>query len=392
MQIVIGVNKMNYTITPANVDMRRVLHVCGAPDGLKSGPIVSQPFFWGIGKIEFMLSRSIASNGFLRGGKRNGGVMLASYDQPMHCQKAFELLTRDMGLADFDQSRAVAGEFAIARNKERPYCFGARTPNVVLLVHVPFLSNDAAIEDYSNRLMDDLYSFSLDPSLLDEWMAGSEGVEPSEEEDWTENMIHGISDAVQPHLATLSTKFRQKIMRDDYGNEDYSASINEIDYFAKNVIANQFNFDEGTIPLIRAALVRMALAFEKGNASRPINVDVESLDPFAFEQYCADSLTRCGWTARATKKSGDQGIDVLATRGGIKAVLQCKKLSSPVGNGAVQEAISGKAFEQADVACVVTNNTFTQAAKQLAAMSGVLLLHYRDLPQLSDRIGLAEGV
>jgi restriction system protein len=89
-----------------------------------------------------------------------------------------------------------------------------------------------------------------------------------------------------------------------------------------------------------------------------------------------------------TQASGDQGVDVVANLAGLKVVLQCKKYSQPVGNAAVQEVIAGKAFEQAHAAAVVTNATFTPSAKQLATTTGVHLLHYSELSQFSQKLGI----
>src|SRR5260364_238896 len=58
--------------------------------------------------------------------------------------------------------------------------------------------------------------------------------------------------------------------------------------------------------------------------------------------------------------------------------------SQPVGNAAVQEVIAGKVFEQADLAVVVSNATFTKSARQLATSAGVLLLHHEQLSELED--------
>jgi restriction system protein len=109
----------------------------------------------------------------------------------------------------------------------------------------------------------------------------------------------------------------------------------------------------------------------------------EALSPIEFESYCAEVIRKSGWHATTTKASGDQGIDVLATRNGFTAIFQCKKYSSPVGNKAVQEAIAGKAFASADIACVVSTAQYTQAAKDLAAKAGVYLLHYSELADLN---------
>jgi HJR/Mrr/RecB family endonuclease len=66
----------------------------------------------------------------------------------------------------------------------------------------------------------------------------------------------------------------------------------------------------------------------------------------------------------------------------ISVVLQCKKSSTPVGNKAVQEAHAGKGFMDADYAIVVSNNSFTPSAKQLASTLGILLLHHDQLHDL----------
>ena len=65
-------------------------------------------------------------------------------------------------------------------------------------------------------------------------------------------------------------------------------------------------------------------------------------------------------------------------------MFQCKLYSYPVGNAAVQEAISGKIWASADSAFVVSNADFTPSAKALAAKVGVHLVHYSMLKNLDS--------
>lgn len=110
------------------------------------------------------------------------------------------------------------------------------------------------------------------------------------------------------------------------------------------------------------------------------NIDVNGYD---FEQYCADLLLKNKYNSvEVTKKSGDQGIDVLAERDGVKYAIQCKYYTSPVGNNAVQEAYSGKTYYKCHVAVVMTNNTFSDSARQLAEHLGVVLWDGNYLSQL----------
>lgn len=101
--------------------------------------------------------------------------------------------------------------------------------------------------------------------------------------------------------------------------------------------------------------------------------------PSEFEAFCASELQEAGWDANITAATGDQGVDVIAEKDGIRFVLQCKLYNHPVGNKAVQEAFAAKRHEAAQIAAVVSNNRFTASAEQLAASTGVLLLHYSEL-------------
>lgn len=105
-------------------------------------------------------------------------------------------------------------------------------------------------------------------------------------------------------------------------------------------------------------------------------------DGHAFEQWVAGRLEMHGWRADVTAGSGDQGIDIIARRDGRKVGIQCKRYDGPVGNKAVQEAFSGRAFHRVDIAVVITTGHYTQSAKALSRRTGVHLLHVKDIPRL----------
>ena len=65
------------------------------------------------------------------------------------------------------------------------------------------------------------------------------------------------------------------------------------------------------------------------------------------------------------------GADLVVRQNGRVIVIQCKRCSSPVGVNAVQEILGAKSFYQADETWVVTDSTFTKAARQLAQCAGV---------------------
>jgi len=122
------------------------------------------------------------------------------------------------------------------------------------------------------------------------------------------------------------------------------------------------------------------LALRKSGAGQKIRIeDIDRMDPFNFELLLGMIFEAQGYRFEETPKSGDQGADVLLEKAGERTVAQAKLYSQPVGNGAVQEAIAAKTYFRCHVAMVVTNNTFTASARDLAVRASV---------QLVDRIGL----
>ena len=99
------------------------------------------------------------------------------------------------------------------------------------------------------------------------------------------------------------------------------------------------------------------------------------MDGHDYEYLVAKYLRGHGYTGvKVTKGSGDFGVDVTAHKAGHKYAVQCKYYTNPVSLGAIQEAVAGKALYNCDRAMVVTNNTFTKAARELANANNVLLL------------------
>lgn len=109
----------------------------------------------------------------------------------------------------------------------------------------------------------------------------------------------------------------------------------------------------------------------------------DTMEGHDFEYYCADLLRNDGfYNVEVTQGSGDQGIDILAEKAGIRYGIQCKCYSNNIGNKAVQEAFAGKTFYHCHVAAVLTNRYFTRSAKELAEKDQVLLWDRDELERL----------
>ncbi len=108
-------------------------------------------------------------------------------------------------------------------------------------------------------------------------------------------------------------------------------------------------------------------------------VDFTGNDPYKYEEYIKGLLRSRGFTAKRTRGSGDFGVDVVASKGGKTFAIQVKLYNRPVGTKAIQEIVSGRIFYKTDFAIVVSDNSFTDAAKILARRSDVLLAHHKNL-------------
>ncbi len=101
-----------------------------------------------------------------------------------------------------------------------------------------------------------------------------------------------------------------------------------------------------------------------------------------FEDFIKEIYELLGYKVVKTKKSGDQGIDLIVKKLFKKTGIQLKRYSSSVGNSAVQEAVAGKKYYKLDRVCVLTNQTFTKSAIALAKANGVILIDRDGLKKL----------
>jgi len=100
----------------------------------------------------------------------------------------------------------------------------------------------------------------------------------------------------------------------------------------------------------------------------------DEMDGHEFERYCAGLLKKGGFTdVKVTSGSGDFGVDILASKDGITYAIQCKRQTGNVGNKAVQEIYSGKEFYKRHIGVILTNQYFTNGARETAERTGIIL-------------------
>jgi len=205
----------------------------------------------------------------------------------------------------------------------------------------------------------------------------------------TEKVMKAVYTTINQHKRALVRKRFQTLRHDDYGNLLIEPWQKELSYFLEKVLdpairligPEEYALYETMRP---ALLLTIAHLIEQQAGSSESFTLGPNLTPTGYEQYCAEQLRLAGWSADTTKVSGDQGTDIIAQKGDLRLVVQCKLYNHPVGNKAVQEVSAARAHEQADCAAVVSNSRYTYSAQQLASTNGVLLLHHSDLRNIDD--------
>ena len=116
---------------------------------------------------------------------------------------------------------------------------------------------------------------------------------------------------------------------------------------------------------------------------KKLSLDINNIENgFAFEEYVANLYKNLGYTIEeVTKKSGDQGADVIAYKDNLKYVIQAKYYTGAVGNKAVQEVVASMSLYKADKGIVITNSSFTMAAMELAVANKIELVDGEKIEQ-----------
>lgn len=116
------------------------------------------------------------------------------------------------------------------------------------------------------------------------------------------------------------------------------------------------------------------LATDNATTAEDELAQIDLMEGHVFEHWSADLLRDLGFTnVEVTRGSGDQGVDVLAEKEGIRYAIQCKCYHSPLGNTPIQEVHAGKEMYRCQIGAVMTNQYFTPGGLELAERTGTLL-------------------
>lgn len=127
---------------------------------------------------------------------------------------------------------------------------------------------------------------------------------------------------------------------------------------------------------VRARLCRSVLSTQEG---------MRKLDPFEFEDFCANIYRNHGFTVQQTSKVNDGGKDAIAFRNGRKILIECKHYASDavIGRPLLQKFFAAMVEEQANEGHFIATCGFSKDAQEYAKRFGIRLIDLEGLCKLA---------
>lgn len=229
----------------------------------------------------------------------------------------------------------------------------------------------------------------------------AKGAEQRSVKEEQQRQIAGAGQQILDRHSDVVNKFleiaeRKVSVLDDYGDERMHLLGKELDECLAKLAAREgnpvatFYAKREPVPLAYApwrwAYLRLRELFTEYHELQKSKVrtlnEINSLSGTEFESYVARILQRCGWHVSGTPTTGDQGADLIASKGNRKIAIQVKRYTSSVGNSAVQEVVGAVRFYGTNEGCVITNSSFTPSARSLAQKNDIGLIEGSNLDKL----------
>lgn len=147
--------------------------------------------------------------------------------------------------------------------------------------------------------------------------------------------------------------------------------------------------DEETREIVRQTEIKrqedirlQKIQSENNLLSRASMAEIDKMNGETFERFVGLLYQKMGYDTHQTKASGDYGVDIVAGKGYEKLIIQTKRYTNKVGISAVQEISAARNYYSVSRAAIVTNNTFTEPAQNLAKANGIALVDRLTLAKL----------
>jgi restriction system protein len=102
--------------------------------------------------------------------------------------------------------------------------------------------------------------------------------------------------------------------------------------------------------------------------------DVDTMSGEDFEKYVCGVLRMQGYSGIRLTEKYDYGVDIIASKDGIRWGIQVKRYSGLVKASAVRQVVTGLSVYNCDRAMVITNSVFSRVAVELAFANNCILI------------------
>lgn len=153
-------------------------------------------------------------------------------------------------------------------------------------------------------------------------------------------------------------------------------------YYTKDVkyAAATIAICSGIKPLLGAVIKRIRHKQRKRKYLRSDISKIDKMSGHEFEEYLQYYFEKKGYKCKNVGQNGhDYGVDLIIKKNGVAVAVQAKRYNSSVGIKAIQEVIAGANFYHCDQKLVVTNSTYTAAARKMANECNVQLIDRNQL-------------
>ena len=101
---------------------------------------------------------------------------------------------------------------------------------------------------------------------------------------------------------------------------------------------------------------------------------VDEMSGFKFEKLVGRLMEKQGYKVGNLRASNDYGVDLIANKGDDRTAVQVKRSKHKITRKAISDAVAGMKYYKCTKAMVVTNNRFTEDAREFARGTECILI------------------
>jgi HJR/Mrr/RecB family endonuclease len=116
----------------------------------------------------------------------------------------------------------------------------------------------------------------------------------------------------------------------------------------------------------------------------------KSLRGIAFETALANLYGKMGYWVHQTKGSGDEGIDLVLEKEGVKTVVQCKGHAKPIGVGAVRDLYGAMMHFGVPSAVLACPAGFTEGVIHFVMNKPIRLISASEIIEMAESVNHKE--